>query len=135
MGEGVMIYINVETGNAAFEDAGELNELARILRGAADRIEGGDMDFPLSDYNGNRVGEVSEEPKPERNLRIRLETDNAAFAEDHLPYEAARIIRKAADSLESGRRDFGLMDINGNTVGKVQVVTEPSASLDDSPSP
>lgn len=139
-----MIYISVEMGNAAFEDAGEMNELARILRGAADRIEGGDLEFPLRDVNGNRVGAVSETPRRERDVRIQLETDNAAFVDGNLPpeaalivrnHEAARIIREAAAALESGRRSFPLRDVNGNRVGSVEVVRAPAAQLDDGPSP
>lgn len=130
-----MIYISVDMGNAAFEDAGEMNELARILRGAADRIEGGDTEFPLRDINGNRVGAVGDTPLRARDVRIQLETDNAAFDEGNLPFEAARIIREAAEALESGRRSFPLRDVNGNRVGSVEVVRAPATQLDDGPSP
>jgi hypothetical protein len=50
------ITIEIETGNAAFDDA-PATEIARILRNAAERIEGGDVDgFPLYDLNGNKCG-------------------------------------------------------------------------------
>ncbi len=50
------ITITINTDNAAFgEYPGE--EVARILRKAAQRVEdNGPSDFPLMDYNGNRVG-------------------------------------------------------------------------------
>lgn len=50
------IKIQIETGNSAFEDE-PASEIARILRGAATRIELGYTDgFPLFDINGNRCG-------------------------------------------------------------------------------
>lgn len=128
-----MIYLSIETGNAAFAD--DDGEVARILRVAADRMEGGDREFPLKDINGNTVGGVSEAPVPERNVRLSFSTDNDAFAEDNLPSEAARIIREAADALESGRTSFPLRDSNGNKIGTVEVVKDPAPAVDDSPSP
>lgn len=61
------IEIMLETGNAAFEDAGAGREVARILRKLADQIE----DWPgasafkigLRDVNGNRVGWCEAQPK------------------------------------------------------------------------
>ena len=50
-----MLIIEIETGNDAFA-CNETAELARILRVAAGRIENGNMEFRLHDYNGNRVG-------------------------------------------------------------------------------
>jgi hypothetical protein len=59
--------ISIETDNAAFDpDPGA--ELARILRGLADRLEdGGDLAEPirLRDFNGNTVGEAVGELDPE----------------------------------------------------------------------
>ena len=54
------VDINIDTGNAVFEEAGTGREVARILRRLADQIE----DWPgssafkinLRDANGNRVG-------------------------------------------------------------------------------
>jgi len=57
-----MLQITIRTGNAAFAEAGEGAECARILREIAERIEGvediGGEDFPVMDHNGNRVGAV-----------------------------------------------------------------------------
>jgi len=51
--------ITIETGNAAFDDGNEGNEVARILREAADRAEMGSTATPLRDYNGNVVGRMT----------------------------------------------------------------------------
>jgi hypothetical protein len=48
----------VDSGNAAIVDAPDF-EFARILRQAADKIEQGQQQFPIMDYNGNRVGECN----------------------------------------------------------------------------
>lgn len=47
--------LTFETDNAAF-DGFEATETCRILRDVARRIEGGDLDGPVRDANGNRVG-------------------------------------------------------------------------------
>lgn len=55
------VSINFDTGNAAFDDPGEL---ARILRDLADNIDARSADSgDIRDANGNRVGtwEVSED--------------------------------------------------------------------------
>lgn len=47
--------VNVDCDNAAFEpDPGP--EVARLLRAAADWVEGGRQRAPLRDVNGNTVG-------------------------------------------------------------------------------
>ena len=46
--------IQINTDNAAFEDKNF--ELARILRELADKIENGQEEGSLFDYNGNKVG-------------------------------------------------------------------------------
>lgn len=58
-----LIHIEINSGNAAFSDGNAPAELARILRGIADRISEGttlnDFDevrVPILDFNGNRVG-------------------------------------------------------------------------------
>ena len=51
------IHINIETGNAAFEDA-PASEIARILRKLADQFEDGQFSQTIRDVNGNRCGEV-----------------------------------------------------------------------------
>ena len=44
---------------------------------------------------------------------------NAAFDDESKIAEIARLLRLAADRLESGREYFHLIDINGNTCGSV----------------
>lgn len=52
------LSVLLETNNNnAFAEQPE-QEVARILREAADRIERGDGDFSLKDINGNQCGEV-----------------------------------------------------------------------------
>lgn len=46
--------ILIETENEAFE--GNSNELARLLRELAERIERGEMEGTIRDINGNKVG-------------------------------------------------------------------------------
>jgi len=54
--------IAIECNNAAFVDQGPGQELARILRDLADRLEvEGVTDRALMDLNGNRVGRVTVE--------------------------------------------------------------------------
>lgn len=49
--------LNIELGNAAFDDGNEHAEVARILRELAQRMDYNEKDFyALSDVNGNRVG-------------------------------------------------------------------------------
>ncbi len=61
--------INIEMDNAAFEEAGAGNELARILRELAERIDYQDAEdlaqagpVGLRDYNGNTVGRLEVTP-------------------------------------------------------------------------
>jgi hypothetical protein len=49
-------------------------------------------------------------------FKLEFETGNAAFT-DNLREECARILRKIADQLESGRECGRCMDYNGNAVG------------------
>lgn len=51
-----MFKLEIETGNAAFDDEGAAYEIARILRALADRIENGDSAGSVRDVNGNKVG-------------------------------------------------------------------------------
>ncbi|MEB0029166.1 hypothetical protein QN372_00235 [Undibacterium sp. RTI2.1] len=56
------------------------------------------------------------------NLKINTACDNAAF-DDGEQYEVARILRALADKLENeGMRNMPLRDINGNTVGDIEVL-------------
>ncbi len=53
-----MFTLKIKTDNAAFEDEGANNEIARILRALAKRLEDGQDDRGLlNDLNGNHVGE------------------------------------------------------------------------------
>ena len=49
-------FVEIETENAAFEDNGLSNEIARILRQAANNVDAGKLSNALYDENGNRVG-------------------------------------------------------------------------------
>ena len=57
------IVIQIEMSNAIFENSNSGNELARILRSLANRVDGNDMEDEsgcnLLDINGNKVGEFS----------------------------------------------------------------------------
>jgi hypothetical protein len=57
-------------------------------------------------------------------LTLTITCDNAAFEDDG---EVSRILRRAADFLQVTQEGFSLVDINGNTVGKVVIErdTEP----------
>jgi hypothetical protein len=61
------VRLSVDTGNAAFEGSAT-EEVARILREAADKVKDGEHIFVLRDYNGNTVGkfEYREEPSLEK---------------------------------------------------------------------
>jgi hypothetical protein len=52
-------------------------------------------------------------------VEIVIETENAAFQDGNREYEIARILRKLADDVESGKSVKKLMDINGNSCGIV----------------
>lgn len=57
-----MITIKIKTENAAFENDNKTLEIARILRELAARFESGTNGYAQSilDYNGNKVGTVTE---------------------------------------------------------------------------
>lgn len=51
--------VEIDTDNAAFDDAGIASEIARILRELATRLEQGHLDeILLRDFNGNTVGKA-----------------------------------------------------------------------------
>lgn len=52
-------------GNEAFSNGNHTYEVARILRGAAARVDGGDTYGNCFDLNGNKVGEWSLDYEPE----------------------------------------------------------------------
>lgn len=50
-----MFKLEIETGNAAFEEA--VNEhVASLLHGVADKVDSGQCEGVVYDGNGNRVG-------------------------------------------------------------------------------
>jgi len=53
--------------------------------------------------------------------KLDISTDNAAFEDEYLRREVARILRALADKVASGAMNLGepvnVRDINGNTVG------------------
>lgn len=53
--QGMTVKIT-EMGNAAFDEAGQMAEAARILRGIADKLEAGADYGACIDANGNTVG-------------------------------------------------------------------------------
>lgn len=62
-------------------------------------------------------------------IKITINTDNAAFHEDDMPWteEAVRILRRLANRMESAGEGFDgatLMDVNGNKVGDCEVSPE-----------
>lgn len=64
------LRIELEDGNAAFDDDARGKELARILRQLADELENMDdgahgLSGPLFDHNGNRSGSFELEARPE----------------------------------------------------------------------
>jgi hypothetical protein len=52
------LKLEIKMDNVAFDPNNPHDEAARILRVAADKIEAGAWSQILTDFNGNRVGEV-----------------------------------------------------------------------------
>ena len=65
-----MLKLKINSENAAFDQEGQ--EVARILRGLADRLENLDKlqecQLPLRDVNGNTVGYYQTRTRPGQNL-------------------------------------------------------------------
>jgi hypothetical protein len=58
-----MFRIEIDTGNAAFDDGNRDAEIARLLSYVVHRLErGGITVLPLYDINGNRVGKAESVP-------------------------------------------------------------------------
>ena len=64
-------------------------------------------------------------------LKISINTDNAAFADENLGSEISRILKSYANAIESvidpdtsWELETRLRDINGNTVGQVKLTTD-----------
>jgi hypothetical protein len=53
-----MVTIKIETNNAAFQDGYFEEEVARIIKEAAERVCHGDGCHALRDINGNKVGYI-----------------------------------------------------------------------------
>lgn len=122
--------------NAAF-DLGQRNaEIARIIKSAAQNIQGQahplDGSTSLRDINGNKVGYTkvasgtANAPGTDA-FHLYIELENDAFI-DAEPDEVSRILMAAAKNIETGTTNFSLRDINGNTVGKVTLA---EASIED----
>ncbi len=58
---------------------------------------------------------------------LRIETENEAFADGAMLCEIARILRKLAARLESGKDPGRILDYNGNVVGRAEMDTEEGA--------
>lgn len=59
----MMFKLHIDTDNAAFEDGNKGAEVARILRGLADKVESEGLQWcyqNLRDINGNIVGAYAE---------------------------------------------------------------------------
>lgn len=137
------MHLHITVGNAAFADGDRAQELSRIIRAAADKLENDGPGFPVYDVNGNQVGRLDEAgtaPSTEGDhvLISIVELGNASFDEGFLQggfverdAEVARILRDAARRIGDGGDDFSLRDKNGNTVGKVTSHFSPEAELDD----
>ena len=54
-----------------------------------------------------------------KKIIIEIKTTNDAF-EGYMEQELSRILYNLTERIEEGRRPRKLMDINGNTVGKVE---------------
>ena len=51
-----MFNLTIKTDNAAFQEGQPADEVARILREIAGKLEEGDSNGPAFDSNGNTVG-------------------------------------------------------------------------------
>jgi len=74
------------------------------------------------------------EGKMSGQMNLSIDMGNAAFEDD--PGELARILRSLADRVENGVSDgdeFILWDINGNKVGKAEVVADAPADAPSAP--
>ena len=52
-------------------------------------------------------------------IHIHIDTDNAAFSNGMHDIEICRILREIADRYEAGGTMSTILDINGNSVGKI----------------
>ena len=57
-------------------------------------------------------------------FKLEFSTSNAAFDEDDLSGEVARILRVASLEAEDGYRERRIYDANGNTVGEWKLIAD-----------
>lgn len=115
------IVMQIETGNAAFEDNPfEVNDI--LKRGAQVMLRDSsgvdDIDVSLWDTNGNKVGFIKstdDELEPVDGFAFELETGNEAM--DSLDDVAELLNALAEKDLHDGLDRMPLRDLNGNTVG------------------
>jgi hypothetical protein len=126
------MYLKIKLGNDALSGENKQFEVARILEVAADKIQDGEAKVLLRDVNGNTVGQAdletdlqSDEPQ-EASIILHFETGNAAFEDNGVEWESARILRDAAERVrDQADFDFKLRDLNGNTVGSLMEHRDP----------
>jgi hypothetical protein len=63
-------------------------------------------------------------------FRLKIDTDNDAFAAGNGPSEVAEILRRIAQHVEVGRLDCTVIDSNGNTCGQWDLRFERSQEED-----
>lgn len=140
---GYLVLTIDNTANAAFTDIGRDNEIARIIKDAADEIVDFDVirpiSIPLRDINGNTVGRVkydNELPRGEPldgTVRLSIKglddgVNGSQMGGMSEGEECARMLREAAKQIANGERIFTMRDTNGHVVGKTEWREE--ASLD-----
>jgi hypothetical protein len=52
-------------------------------------------------------------------MHIKINTENDAFQGGNGRAEIARILRELADKIEAGESPRTILDVNGNTVGRI----------------
>ncbi len=128
------------TCNAAFEDTGREQEVARIVNEVAQRLDSGggeplalfDEKLALRDLNGNTVGSVvltDEKPipgSPAGGFRafVELGTDTASTPESVL----AQALRETAHRIAEGQAQFAIHDWKGNRVGEALLSASPEVA-------
>ncbi len=131
------------TCNAAFEDTGREQEVARIVNEVAQGLDSGgeplalfDEKRALRDLNGNTVGSAvltDEKPipgSPAGGFRafVEIGTDTASTPESVL----AQALRETAHRILEGQDQFAIHDWKGNRVGEALLSTSPEAAKESS---
>ena len=82
-----MLKVKINTENQAFDQEGQ--EVARILRGLADRLENLDKlqecQLPLRDVNGNTVGYYQTWPDQDKSQGAVISSPYATWTENQFP--------------------------------------------------